>query len=308
MSKGYGEILKKARESKNLKLQDIQKDLKVDPAYIKALEEEDSSGFEKPVYMRLFLRSYARYLKLEESQLVALFEQTPEGQQTEKEINTIGKEKVKINDTFAKSILKEAQQDHEKQFHEKPAEGETIKEGKMELTLSNKRNLIIAGSAVVLIVLIIVIAAVFGGKKGGSGNQVYPVPGQTETLNVIAKAKSDTWVKARHDNGEEDFLLKKGSDKRWKDITKIVFLVGNAAGVEFTVNGESIGAIGEEGEVINGLIFQSGKNWYIDKGQGFTQGARKPTEIPTQVPIATEIAQETAPAAEGAAPAETPAQ
>ncbi|MBN2753399.1 MAG: DUF4115 domain-containing protein [Candidatus Goldbacteria bacterium] len=277
MSKGYGELLKKARESRNLKFQDLHKELKVDPVYLKALEEEDATAFEKPVYMRLFLRTYARFLKLEEAQIISLFDQTPEGQQTEKEIHRIGKEIIK--DDFAKSVLKEAQHDHEKQ-----AETPALKAGGMELTLNNKRNLIIVISAAALLVLAIILFAVLGGKKSEGNKSVYPVPGQTETLNVFAKGKADTWIKVRHDNGEEDFLLKKGMDKRWKDITKIVFLIGNAAGIEFTVNGESIGAIGEDGEVINGLVFQSGKNWYIDKGQGFTQGARKPTEVPTAVP------------------------
>ncbi|PKL92169.1 MAG: hypothetical protein CVV21_05295 [Candidatus Goldiibacteriota bacterium HGW-Goldbacteria-1] len=298
MLKGYGDLLKKARESRNLKFQDLHKEMKVDPVYLKALEEEDATAFEKPVYMRLFLRTYARFLKLEEAQIISLFDQTPEGQQTEKEINRIGKETIKGD--FAKSVLKDANHDHEKQFHEKQAETPVLKAGGMELTLNNKKNLIIVIAAAALLILAIILFAVLGGKKSEGNKSVYPVPGQTETLNVLAKGKADTWIKVRHDNGEEDFLLKKGSDKRWKDITKIVFLVGNAAGVEFTVNGESIGAIGEEGEVINGLIFQSGKNWYIDKGQGFTQGARKPTEVPTAVP--TEVIEQE-PAA-----AETPAE
>jgi hypothetical protein len=155
-------------------------------------------------------------------------------------------------------------------------EGASAKKSMIELTISSKRNIVIASASVVILILVIVLFAVINGKKNGAdGKQVYAVAAQNEALNISARGKSDTYMKVKADGVEEDFTLKRGEEKKWKDVQKIVFLVGNAAGVEFVANGEKIGAIGEEGEVINGLVFQAGKNWYIDKGQGFTQGSRR---------------------------------
>jgi hypothetical protein len=163
-----------------------------------------------------------------------------------------------------------------------------------EFTVSNPRNLAILGGGVAALIIIIVLAVMLAGKGKNTAEDsknVYVVPQQAqETLKVTAHAKDDVWMKARYDGKEEDFFLKRGQDKDWKGMDRIVFLIGNAAGVEFNVNGESIGAIGEEGEVINGLVFQAGKNWYIDRNQGFKRD-NKPAETAASgtTPEATEV-------------------
>lgn len=291
MKRGYGELLKKAREAKSLKHSDIHKDLKIDVLYLKALEDESCDAFEKPVYMKLFLRTYAKHLKVNEAEVVSLYEHDPDIIEKEKEVKLQATKKdVKID------IIKE----------ERPPEIEEA--GKIELTINTKKNIMIAAVVGLVIILIVIFSMLLSGGKGkneaGEGQAVYKVP-VTESLKIIAKGKSDVWMKARHDNGEEDFFLKKGEEKKWKDIQKIVFLIGNAAGVEFVTNGDSIGVIGEEGEVINGLVFQVGKEWYIDKGQGFKRTRKPtPTPIPTQTPV--EVSLDEVPA--GITPVETPVE
>ena len=71
---GYGEILKKARESRNLKFQEIQKATKIDISYLKAMEEENLEVFEKPIYMKLFLKTYARHLKTDHLEILRLLD------------------------------------------------------------------------------------------------------------------------------------------------------------------------------------------------------------------------------------------
>jgi hypothetical protein len=161
----------------------------------------------------------------------------------------------------------------------------------IEMTISNPKNLIIFVSSIIfLIVITIVIVVINSGKSKNNkeieAKSIYVSPEQEmQTLKIVARAKSDSWMKARYGDKEEDFILKKGQTKEWKDIDKIVFLVGNAAGIEFNVNGEAIGTIGEEGEVINGLVFQAGKNWYIDRNQGFKKD-NKPNIQNTTIPVA----------------------
>jgi transcriptional regulator with XRE-family HTH domain len=268
-TKGYGEILKKARESKNMTYKELHKILKMDPAYLKALEDESLSIFEKPVYMRLFLKTYAKFLKVDVEEVMRLYDFSPEIQVAEKK-----KEKMKEHMIIGDIIKETEDKDLEQAKSSQPI---------TELSIMTKKNLMIAGTAAAVILVILILIFVFKGKGGSSqsqNNNVYvPTVTAPTTLKITVKAKDDVWMKSRTDAGEEDFLLKKGEEKKFSDINRVVFLVGNAGGVEFNLNGEPLGTIGEPGEVINGLIFEAGKNWYIDKTQGFKRGADKPASV-----------------------------
>ncbi len=276
MAFGYGEKLKKAREEMGLKITDVHKMIKIDPNYVKAMEEEQTELFEKEIYMKLFLKTYARFLKIDYKEILSLFEKS----------NAFKKEEVipKTED-IATSVVRAETKEEKTQ---------TIKSA-FEMTISNPRNLAIAIGVFIFILVLIVILIVVNKNKSKISKEIeakniYVSAEPEQTIKVVVKAKSDSWIKSRYGDREEDFILKKGQEKEWKDIDKIVFLVGNAAGVEFIVNGESIGTIGEEGEVINGLVFQAGKNWFIDRNQGFKRD-NKPkidaTNSPTSVSTAT---------------------
>jgi len=273
MLQGYGELLKNAREGKNLKHADVHKYLKIDLSYVRAMEEENPEVFEKPVYMRLFLRTYAKFLKLDPEEIIAMFEKAQGAAAEEKERKRIEKQEILRQEALAENPSQPQAREADKQG-----------KGPLEFTLSNKRNALIAASGILIAAIIIIVMIIVDPGKGKDGADeskgVYVVK-QEADIKVIAKARDDVWMKARYGEKEEEFFLKKGEDKKWEDIQKIVFLIGNAAGVEFIVNGDSIGVIGEEGEVINGLVFQVGKNWYIDRGQGF-KAPRKPTPTPVE--------------------------
>jgi transcriptional regulator with XRE-family HTH domain len=257
MKNGFGDLLKQAREAKGYKYSEIHKILKMDESYLKALEEENFDFFEKIIYMKLFLRTYAKFLKIEEAKIMELFNEALKS----RGILDIEKENAK-NQT-KKEILPDTE----------------AKELKQPLpflfNLNNKNKYLIIGGIGILVILIIWLLISFLGAKNKEnktkieeGKNIYVVQ-PVQTLKIIAKAKEDVWMKARYNEKEEDFLLKNGEEKKWSDVTKIVFLIGNAGGVEFIVNGDNIGTIGEKGEVINGLVFEVGKNWYIDRNQGF---------------------------------------
>lgn len=269
MAYGYGEKLKKARETLGLKVEDVYRIIKIDPNYIKAMEEEQPNLFDREIYMKLFLKTYARFLKIDYKEILSLFEKS----------NAFEKEEIssKTKDMATNIIRAETKE-----------EKTTVAKSAFEITILNPKNLIIfLGFFILLTVLIIVIN--FDKNKINKETKeenIYVANAPEQTIKVVAKAKDDSWIKCRYGDKEEDFILKKGQEKEWKDIDKIVFLVGNAAGVEFIVNGESIGTIGEEGEVINGLVFKAGKNWFIDRNQGFKRG-NKPKLYTSNIPTPT---------------------
>lgn len=268
-TKGYGEILKKAREAKKLNFPELQRILKTDTTYLKALEDENVLPFEKHVYMRFFLKTYAKHLKVDVKEVLALYDFSPEVQESDKKTKEQPRHKMLVGDFVKESETKELE----------AAKG-------IDLTIMTQKNMIVTGSAVAGLILVVALIMIFAGKgKPGqsANNNIYVATVNAPvSLKISVRAKEDVWMKARVDGAEEDFMLKRGEEKKWKDTNRIVFLVGNAGGVEFTVNGDAIGVIGESGEVINGLVFETGKNWYIDKALGFKRENAKPVmEAPT---------------------------
>lgn len=65
-----GAILAAAREAQGLSVADISQRLKLSVAQIKSIEADDHSKLPTPVYVRGFIRSYARLLKLDSAQLL----------------------------------------------------------------------------------------------------------------------------------------------------------------------------------------------------------------------------------------------
>lgn len=79
-----GEVLRKAREEKGLRLVDVQEKTMIRTKYLKAMEEDDYSSLPEDVYARGFLRSYARFLGVDPGPLLEEYDRrkalrSPEG-------------------------------------------------------------------------------------------------------------------------------------------------------------------------------------------------------------------------------------
>lgn len=68
-----GEILKKERESKQLDLLQIEKDIRIRRKFLKAIEENDFSIFSSKVYIIGVIRAYSNYLGLDDKRILAFF-------------------------------------------------------------------------------------------------------------------------------------------------------------------------------------------------------------------------------------------
>ena len=68
-----GEILKAAREKRNITVEQIARDTRISRRYIEALEQEDFAAFPGETYLIGFLRNYSDYLGLPRDELVALY-------------------------------------------------------------------------------------------------------------------------------------------------------------------------------------------------------------------------------------------
>lgn len=68
-----GERFRAAREQRGLTLSDVAEHLRIRSVYLAAIEEENWKAIGAPVYIRGFLRTYARYLGLDPEEAVSTF-------------------------------------------------------------------------------------------------------------------------------------------------------------------------------------------------------------------------------------------
>jgi cytoskeleton protein RodZ len=68
------EQLRRAREEQNLNVYQVAEITKIKTDHVRALEDGNYQAFSAPVYIRGFVRTYAKILKLDEARIIAALE------------------------------------------------------------------------------------------------------------------------------------------------------------------------------------------------------------------------------------------
>ena len=68
-----GEVLKKQRKDLNKPVEQVALDTKIQPRFIKYIEENDFNKFDSPIYAQGFIKIYAKYLNLNEDRILAIY-------------------------------------------------------------------------------------------------------------------------------------------------------------------------------------------------------------------------------------------
>ena len=83
-----GERFRAAREARGLTLSDVAEQIRIRSVYLAAIEEENWPAIGAPVYVRGFLRTYARFLGLDAEEAVGAFNAQAAGSAPEAEATT----------------------------------------------------------------------------------------------------------------------------------------------------------------------------------------------------------------------------
>ncbi len=75
-SDALGERFRAAREARGLAISDVAEQIRIRSVYLAAIEEENWSTVGAPVYIRGFIRTYARFVGLDPEEAVAAFNRT----------------------------------------------------------------------------------------------------------------------------------------------------------------------------------------------------------------------------------------
>lgn len=72
--KKTGQILREARQAQGISIQEVSVHLKINNRILRALEEGDREQLPAKTFLRGFVRSYSQFLKLDENEILALFQ------------------------------------------------------------------------------------------------------------------------------------------------------------------------------------------------------------------------------------------
>jgi cytoskeletal protein RodZ len=84
---GIGESLREARENKELSYADVERDIKIRGLYLRAMEAEQYEELPGEAYTKGFLRTYSKYLQLDDDAVIAMYLEEHAPPQTEEHLN-----------------------------------------------------------------------------------------------------------------------------------------------------------------------------------------------------------------------------
>ena len=273
-----GERLRKAREKAGLSMEEVAKRTKMHPRIVAALEEDRPVERLSPVYVRSYLRMYARLVGLSES---AVLQEYSDHQETP---TAVAVEELPLMQAAARQSAEPAP----------PRESRVWQRPQLELPrwhpTPQQQRLMVTIPVIVVCVLGLAwlikhhpmtlphpkpaqrsaapsrpsrapaaprarTAAAPAAKPAApmATAPAITVP-QGETLQLQVLAKERAWLRVIAD-GKVIFqnVLEKGRTEQWAAQNSLNLWLGNAGSVELMLNGRSLGTPGRRGEVLKDL-------------------------------------------------------
>lgn len=249
--KKLGGDLKKERQSRNIELTKIADKTKISQNFLEKIEAGDFDFLPEP-YPRNFLRSYLQAL----------------GGFTEQFLD-------RYDDIMFKMQKPEPdEKETVKQVYTAPPGGANVTLVARFNALKNKHLPVFVVSAVVIL-LILTILSISKNKT----QSTIQTPAEEQTivqqdsqlaafspfsltkkklkLNLVASQK--TWLQiAIDDSAAIEYIFKSEDSSIWYAKEKFLMRIGNGAGVRLYLNGNDLGQLGKEGEVVKLLLTKDG--------------------------------------------------
>jgi transcriptional regulator with XRE-family HTH domain len=231
---GLGDEFRVAREARHLSLSDVSEQIHIRSVYLQSIENEEWSVIAAPVYVRGFVRTYARFLGLDPEHAVALFN------------DSIGELAARPHEPVALGPIDEPRRPSPLLF------------------LAGALALLLVGfvgfryfeyqqngadtNAVSQVTSVPSVAPSAPAQKMAAEPTPKPAPPHAaKTLEVSVTAPS--WLLVRVDGAQVlEGIMPAGTRKSFHG--KHVFVrAGNAGGVSLSLNGKNLGPMGHSGDV-----------------------------------------------------------
>jgi cytoskeleton protein RodZ len=237
MPSGIGEALRAARRAQGASLADVAAETRVRESYLAALEEEDFAALGGDVYVKGFLRSYARFLRLDPDPLLATY----------------------------------------RREYERPEEASSLAQAPVQPMVRERQPGLglVAGGALIVLVLLVVIG-LRGDEPEQIGLPPAPAPASESStapllpgaepalpapdvttaadgLEVtVTMSEGRSWIRVIVDGVKElEGEQPQGTTLTYEADEEVVLRIGDPAAVSVAVNGEDQGRLGAPGEPVN---------------------------------------------------------
>lgn len=238
-----GELLRTARIEKNIKFEDVEKDTKIRRRYLEALENEEWDVIPGNVYLKGFMKTYARYLGLNEELLLDELEKVikpdHEAKPIPEKIELPGRPKKKIAiflGCVAILILVASQYVYQHYFNlpdantkEQTEQQNTNNQAPPDQNTNNQAD----------------------NQQTGPDLET-SAPEITDFDLLIKTVRNRCWIQVKS-GGKVIYegTLSAGQSQLFENLTEVAFVLGNAPDVEVYINDKYYGPYGLNGEVVN---------------------------------------------------------
>jgi cytoskeleton protein RodZ len=235
-SEALGERFRAAREARGMSISDVAEQIRIRSLYLAAIEDSNWNTIGAPVYVRGFLRTYARFLGLDPEEAVAAFNTTQPLPQTN----------APVSEPAAR--------------REAPSwAGSALLWGAgtvavlliafvvfTELTMPRRAGL--PGTVVASAVPVAVSPAATAPPPARTPVPAVPAADGAKSLALVLSAPS--WLRVTVDgNVSMEGTFPAGTSKTFHGKNALV-RIGNAGGVEIYVDGKDVGKLGKQGDVV----------------------------------------------------------
>ena len=231
-SDALGQRIRAAREARGLSLSDVAQQIRIRSVYLAAIEDESWSTIGAPVYIRGFLRTYARFLGLDPEEVVAAFNRTqPAPAQT-----LPGREAP-------------LEEDEPRPRRSAALIWIAAVVAVVLIAFVTYNELTLRRSAPVPAVAVATTAPPSAAPAGATpAPAATPGPSTKSTLALVLSAPS--WLRVTVDgNVSMEGTFPAGTSKTFRGKNALV-RIGNAGGVEIYVDGKDVGKLGKNGDVV----------------------------------------------------------
>ena len=272
-----GIFLKKSREERHIELDEVAEATRIRRHNLEAIENDEWNKLPPQVFIKGFLKSYAEFLGLDKETVIHHYLRTSSFEKTTPEalkkirllsgrqyliivvpvlalafivaLIYLNKRNISITDkTFQylgtqslgekMEAIAEKEDNKEQDKREKEIlllEDEVVVEKVDKNTLKSKPiddTIVFEDSTIPM-------------KREEEKKPLLP------RLILTANVKSRTWIAISiDDTSVKEYLFQPGQTPRWTAEKGFNILVGNAAGIEFSLNGKEVGNLGAQGQVV----------------------------------------------------------
>jgi cytoskeleton protein RodZ len=270
----FGEELRREREIRGISLKEIADATKISRRFLDAIERNDHKTLPAPVFTRGFVREYARYLGLNAEEVVNRYNYA-----------AAGDDRIEKSAHLDRLVPDRSLENERKPAHSRglPSPFARVDRGIYVLLFlvaaligaiywtvrhrhaaaSNDAAEVQRDSSSKPLASVPVTTA--SAPQTSSAPAATPTPVPDGLLHLSMTFTDDSWISLEVDHQTYNFDARKGARRNFDAKERFRFrTIGNAAGVEMTLNDVRIPPLGREGEVLHDRVFDRD---YFQKAQ-----------------------------------------